>query len=600
MDKLITQDCCPIDSKNMDVIKSITNNLSNMQISWLSGYFWGIANNYKNQNISCEFTNNDHITIISASQTGNARLLSEKFYKKCIEFNISAKLLDADEFKFKKIINEKLLIIIISTQGEGEIPDNACDFYNFLISKRSPKLDNLHYSIFSLGDKTYDFFCKAGKDFDKILRSLGGKQLLPRVDADIEYKIIAKKWIKKILKIIIDKNKNFLNVQKNIQKKYINQTYKLNKYTKNKPFKTSILINQKITGEYANKDIRHIEIDLASSGIQYLPGDAIGVWYQNNLNLILKILKLLNIVKNTLINYNGKDIKILYALKKYYELTVNTYSVAKKYLSLINYNYSLNILKSKKEKLKLYSYFTPIVDMISYFPKKINSDVLINILRPLQPRLYSISSSQLEVDNEIHITVAVVKYNFNNNMRFGGSSYYLSNLLTDKNKLKIYVLSNKNFRLPEDKTVSIIMICAGTGIAPFRAFIQDRYASKASGKNWLFFGNQFFTEDFLYQLEWQKYYNSGILTRIDLAFSRDQHIKERYIQEKINLRGKDIWQWVQEGAHIYVCGNIKTIAKSAEIALLKIFIKYGNMNSNIAYDYLNKLRCSKRYQRDVY
>ncbi|WP_343189345.1 assimilatory sulfite reductase (NADPH) flavoprotein subunit [Buchnera aphidicola] len=594
-DKFICNNFYPLSKEKMKILDNITNNLSNNEISWISGYLWGFSNkiNDKNNSIVNETCN---IIIMYASQTGNSRLLAEKLYKKFLNLKISVKLFNVYEYKFRNIVNENFFILIISTHGEGEVPDNAFSFYKYLFSNKIKKLNNFYYSVFGLGDKSYEYFCKAGKDFDSRFSKLGGISLLPRVDADIDYKDIFNNWMNKILKIIKKKSKNF-NFKNNFSLN--NNKIILNKYTKNNPFKANVLINQKITGRNSKKDIYHIEIDLMNSNIKYSPGDALGVWFENDSSLILKILNLLNISKNDLVVYKNKKIKIFLLLKKKYELTVNNFNVTKKYFKYIKNNFIINTLKSNILKLKKYSRYTPIIDMIRYFPINITAEKLLCILRPLTPRLYSISSSQSESDNEIHITVSLVKYIYENFLRFGGSSFYLSNLLQEK-KIKIYIVENDNFRLPKDDNASIIMVGAGTGIAPFRSFMQERFFRNAKGKNWLFFGNQSFTEDFLYQLEWQKYYDLGFLTKIDLTWSRDLNNKEKYIQQKIDYRGKILWKWIKKGSYIYICGNAQKMAKEVEKSLLNIFIIYGKMNFDQACNYLNKLKNKKRYQRDIY
>ncbi|ALD15362.1 sulfite reductase subunit alpha [Buchnera aphidicola (Aphis glycines)] len=593
----------PLSLEKIEILKKIEKNCSNLQFAWLSGYFWNLAhqddsNLKKNHNIfSLEKKKIDNhvITIISASQTGNARTLSERLNKYLNDNNKKTHLVSAADYNFKKIKDEKYLILIISTQGEGEPPEEALSLYKFIMSKRAPKLNHLKYSILALGDSSYDLFCQAGKDFDKRINELGGKNLLDRLDVDIEYEDDYVQWSKELLTSLEKVNvsyspSNFL--KENI---FID---KVNICTKHNPAVAKIITNQKITGRNSTKDIRHIELDISNSNIKYMPGDALGVWYENNNNLIKKLLKLLSIDASDIINIKNKNVNIVNALKNSFELTNNTKNIVKKYAD-ITQNKFLKELTFHEKELDNYVKNTPLINMISDYPKKISSQQFVNILRPLTPRLYSISSSQAEVDNEIHITVSVVKKNISGCVHLGGASGYLSKLLNIDDPVKIFIESNNNFRLPKNAEAPIIMIGSGTGIAPYRSFMQQRDNDSATGKNWIFFGNPHFTEDFLYQIEWQKYLKKGLLTRITLAWSRDQE-KKIYIQNKIKEHGKEIWNWIKDKAHIYICGNAAKMAKDVEKTLLNIISQHGNMNIEESNEFLNNLRLKKRYQRDVY
>lgn len=591
----------PITKKQLDILKKIKNNFSKKQLIWLSGYIYGLIEKYSENK---EFTeeksillpnqNATSITIISASQTGNARSIAENLYQNFISLNLSVKLFHARDYPFKKIAKEKILIIIVSTQGEGEPPEEAILLYNFLNSKKAPKLENTMFSVFGLGDSSYEFFSKAGKDLDNILFKLGGIRILERVDADIEYETTVSNWKKKIVKIIQEK---VFTMKQKVEDNIFTLEKNENKYKKENPFLASVLINQKITGRYSYKDIRHIEISLKNSSISYTPGDALGVWYENNIFLAKNIIKILNLDEKENVLVNNINITLLDALRFYFELTINTYNTVKKYFLLAK-NKKLFSLISSKDKLKKYAIQTPILEMIKKIPIKITSQDFIKILRPLKPRLYSISSSQLEFEEEVHITVNIIRYKVNNEIYFGGASGYLSERKED-DKIRIYIEKNNNFRLPKDPKVPIIMIGPGTGIAPFRAFMQERENTNILSKNWLFFGNQHFTEDFLYQLEWQNYLKTGLLSKIDLAWSRDQENKI-YVQDKIREKGSEFWNWIQDGANIYICGDANNMAKDVESVILEIISKNGKMNLEESKEYLNKLRSMKRYQRDVY
>ncbi|AHG59967.1 Cysj [Buchnera aphidicola str. G002 (Myzus persicae)] len=591
----------PLSSDQLNNLKQLESSCSNIQCAWLSGYFWKVANQSSNTlpiQIK-QFNTKPVITIISASQTGNAKLLSERLHEYLQKNNIKTRLINAIDYKFKKIQDEKILILIISTQGEGEPPEEALSLYKYIMSKKAPKLNDFYYSIFGLGDVSYNFFCQAGKDFDKRFKELGGKSLIDRFDADIEYEDNYIQWSEKLLESLNlhykDNHKSFPSSTNNEKQSIILKDL----YNKKNPARAPVLINQKITGRNSNKDVHHIEIDIQNLNINYIPGDALGVWYKNDSNLVKEILELLSIQASDKVTIKNNVVTIFDALKNHFELTNNTKNIVKNYAVVTNNKFLKNMISSGEVNFQNYIVDTPLVKMINDHPSKISSEQLISLLRPLTPRLYSISSSQSENNDEIHITVGVVKKIISGNLHFGGASGYLSQSLKPDDIIKIFIENNNNFRLPLNQDTPIIMIGSGTGIAPFRAFMQQRDNDGSTGKNWIFFGNPHFTEDFLYQIEWQEYIKKGLLTKISLAWSQDQEHKI-YIQDKIRENGKEVWSWIKEGAELYVCGNASKMAKDVEKALLDIISEYGNMNFEDSEEFLNNLRLNKRYKRDVY
>ncbi|HBQ81028.1 MAG TPA: sulfite reductase subunit alpha, partial [Erwinia persicina] len=369
-------------------------------------------------------------------------------------------------------------------------------------------------------------------------------------------------------------------------------------YSKEAPLTASFAVNQKITGRDSDKDVRHIEIDLGDSGLRYQPGDALGVWYENDPLLVKELLELLWLKGDEPVSVDGITLPLTEALQKHYELTVNTPQIVEHYARLSR-NEALLAETEEKARLQQYAQNTPIVDMVRYAPTELNAEQLTGLLRPLTPRLYSIASSQAENETEVHITVGAVRYEIEGRARAGGASSYLADRLQEDDGVRIFIEHNDNFRLPASPDTPVIMIGPGTGIAPFRAFMQQRDSDGAGGKNWLFFGNPHFTEDFLYQVEWQRYVKDGLLTHIDLAWSRDQKHKI-YVQDKIRAKGAELWRWIEEGAHIYVCGDANRMAKDVEQALLEVVAEFGAMDIESADEFLSELRIERRYQRDVY
>ncbi|QCI17815.1 assimilatory sulfite reductase (NADPH) flavoprotein subunit [Buchnera aphidicola (Acyrthosiphon lactucae)] len=590
----------PLSSEQLNNLKQLESTCTNIQSAWLSGYFWKIANqrsDTKSLTINQSNKSNQVITIISASQTGNAKSLSERLHEYFNKNNKISRLINASDYKFKKIKDEKILILIISTQGEGEPPEEALSLYKFIMSKNAPNLSNLYYSIFGLGDTSYNLFCQAGKDFDKRFKELGGNSLLDRFDSDIEYEDNYNKWSQDLLNSIDNKeinSKNSLLSSGKEDRTKFSKSY----YTKKNPAKAIILTNQKITGRNSEKDIRHIEIDITNLNINYIPGDAVGVWYKNNIDLVKNMLELLSINMFDTIKIKNDLITIVDALQNNFELTTNTKNIVKNYAIITNNKFLKNII-SNDANLQNYTIQTPLIKMINDYPSKLSSEQLISLLRPLTPRLYSISSSQAETQDEIHITVGVVKNLISGRLYLGGASGYLAESLKPDDTIKIFIETNNNFRLPVDQNTPIIMIGSGTGIAPFRSFMQQRDNDGSNGKNWIFFGNPNFTEDFLYQTEWQQYVKKGLITNMHLAWSRDQEHKV-YVQDRIRENGKEIWSWIEEGAEIYVCGNASKMAKDVEKALLDIITKNSGLNIEDSHEFLNNLRVNKRYKRDVY
>ncbi|QXY82874.1 NADPH-dependent assimilatory sulfite reductase flavoprotein subunit [Salmonella bongori] len=588
----------PLNAEQLARLQAATTDLTPEQLAWVSGYFWGILNPRPDTitTLPAPVAEIPGVTLISASQTGNARRVAEALRDDLLAVNLNVTLVNAGDYKYKQIASEKLLVVVTSTQGEGEPPEEAVALHKFLFSKKAPALKNTAFAVFSLGDTSYEFFCQAGKDFDSKLAELGGKRLLDRVDADVEYQSAAAQWRARIVEVLRSRTPVMTPAQ-SVTSGAVNEIH-TSPYTKEAPLSASLALNQKITGRNSEKDVRHIEIDLGDSGLCYQPGDALGVWYQNDPALVNEIVELLWLKGDEPVTVNDKRLPLSEALQWHFELTVNTANIVETYATLTR-SETLMPLVGDKTQLQRYAAATPIVDMLRFSPAQLEADALVGLLRPLTPRLYSIASSQAEVGNEAHITVGVVRYDIEGRARAGGASSFLADRVEEDGEVRVFIEHNDNFRLPEEPQTPVIMIGPGTGIAPFRAFMQQRAADDAPGKNWLFFGNPHFTEDFLYQVEWQRYVKEGALSRIDLAWSRDQ--KEKiYVQDKLREQGAELWRWINDGAHIYVCGDANRMAKDVEQALLEVIAEFGGMDLESADEYLSELRVERRYQRDVY
>ena len=580
--------------------------LTPLQLAWLSGYAWsqasGVEQPLVGQHLAANLTALSaepfSITVLSGSQTGNAKSVADKVAAELTEAGIAVKRVALKDYKAKTIADEKYLLLVTSTQGEGEPPEEGVVLHKLLNGKKTPKLTELQFAVLGLGDSSYPNFCQAGKDFDQRFAELGATRLFERVDADLDYSATAEQWIRDIVAIIKEKAAQASPVVQSIATATTALVAKESQYNKANPFPATLITNQKITGRQSDKDVRHLEFDLAGSDLHYQAGDALGVWFDNDPQLVDEILSLAQIDPTTEVTIERKTQTISTALLSHLELTQNTPAFVKGYAALAN-NEQLNDLVADNQALQELVQRTPIVDVLHKFPAKLTAEQLVSLLRPLTPRLYSISSSPAEVGEEVHLTVGVVRFEHEGRARSGAASSFLADRVEEDGAVRVFVEHNDNFRLPNDMTKPIIMVGSGTGVAPFRAFMQQRVADEASGKNWLIFGNPHFASDFLYQTEWQQFAKEGFLHKYDFAWSRDQE-KKIYVQDKIRENATALWQWLQEGAYFYVCGDAARMAKDVEQALLEVIAKEGNLSPDEAEDYLNELREEKRYQRDVY
>lgn len=589
----------PLTPEQLAKLQSAIGEFSPNQLAWLSGYFWGMVNQQPGAvAVAPTPAVAASITVISASQTGNARRVSEQLRDDLTAAGLSVTLVNAGDYKFKQIAQEKLLLVVASTQGEGEPPEEAVALHKYLFSKKAPQLTGTAFAVFGLGDTSYENFCQTGKDFDTRLGELGAERLLDRADADVDFKAAAEAWRNQVVEVLKQRVPQATPAQAQDSVAGSVAQVLSSPYSKESPLTATLAVNQKITGRNSDKDVRHLEIDLGDSGLSYQPGDALGVWYHNDPDLVEEIIGLVWRTGDEKITLNGQTLTLREALTDHLELTQNTTVIVEKYASLSRDERLIELL-ADKHQLQQYAQTTPLPDMIRQAPADLDAEQLVALLRPLTPRLYSIASAQEEVGNEVHITVGVVRYDVEGRARTGGASGYLADRLEEEGELRVFIEHNDNFRLPANPQTPVIMIGPGTGIAPFRAFIQQRAAEGAEGLNWLFFGNPHFTEDFLYQVEWQRYVKEGVLSRIDLAWSRDQNHKV-YVQDKLREQGAEVWRWIEKGAHIYVCGDANRMAKDVEQALLELLAEHGGMDAEQADEFLSELRVERRYQRDVY
>jgi sulfite reductase (NADPH) flavoprotein alpha-component len=580
-------------------INQATATLNPQQLTWLSGYLAGLAQNGQSAVLSQpDSSPAKSLTILYGSQTGNAKSVAQEYKAKLDALNVPAKIASMADYKQKQLKTESHVVVIVSTHGEGEAPDDAVALHSFLAGKKAPKLNDLNFAVLGLGDTSYEFFCQTAKDFDKRLQDLGATRITDRVDCDVDYDADVTAWFETVTHQVKDElgAKSSQSVVPSLDMGL--SSVAASQYTKKSPYTATLFESQQITGRDSVKDIRHIEISLEDSGIQYRPGDALGVWFENDESLVADLISELGLQSDGLVSWSGDEYSLNTVLVNKLELTQSYPTFANKYAEYAN-NIELNALLDDKSVLREFLAERQIIDIVRQFPAKVTAQQFVDALRSMTPRLYSIASSQAEVEDEVHLTVALVEYDAHGHSHQGGASSFLSSRLEEGGEVNVFVEANDNFRLPDDGNTPVIMVGPGTGIAPFRAFMQQREAEEASGENWLFFGNPNYTQDFLYQTEWQRFVKEGVVNKVSLAFSRDQEQKV-YVQHRMLEQGAELYQWLEQGAHLYVCGDANHMAKDVQDALVQIVIEHGAKSEEQAEQYISDLRRAKRYQKDVY
>lgn len=596
----LTAQASPLSAQQIKDLQSLVSQLNPIQQAWVSGYLAAAAQLAGTQLPAAVQQSNESavLTILYGSQTGNAKAVANKIKVAAEQQGIAVKLADIGSYKTTALAKEKYLLIVTSTYGEGEPPESAVAFHKFLFSKKAPKLDGLKYAILGLGDTSYEFFCKTAIDFDEQLAALGAKRLHARADLDVDYAAQAASWTETAVLAFAPELKQASGSAQVIAWPGATATAGHDSaYHKDTPFAAELSVNQKITGRDSTKDVRHIEISLADSGITYQPGDALGVYFLNDDKAVEAILTATGLDGSTEVQLAGQTLALKTALTEQLELTQSYPSFVEKYAQATANSELLELVKDKVA-LRQYLENRQTLDVILQKPAPLTAQQLVDALRKQQPRLYSIASSQAEVGDEVHLTVGVVRYDAFGATHLGGASGFLAERLEEGAVVKVFVEHNDNFRLPDHET-PVIMIGPGTGIAPFRAFLQERDQAGATGQNWLFFGNPHFTQDFLYQVELQDYLKRGVLSKLDVAFSRDQ-AQKIYVQDKLRLKAEEIWTWLQQGAYLYICGDGNKMAKDVHQALLDIAQQQGGFSVEQAEQYFDDLRQAKRYQKDVY
>ncbi|WAG17758.1 assimilatory sulfite reductase (NADPH) flavoprotein subunit [Aeromonas hydrophila] len=585
----------PLSDEQQRQLSQALSTLNTQQLAWVSGYLYGLSQAGSQPAVTgaAATAPSGNLTILYGSQTGNAKGVASAIKAQAEARGLPVTLTSMADYKPKQLKKETHLLVVVSTYGEGEPPESAVDLFEQLKKGKVGKLEGLKFAVLGLGDSSYEFFCQTGKDFDSLLTKAGADRVHELASLDVDYQDAAKAWGEQALNAIaatLSAGPAGSSVASAVQ-----QAVGHSQYSKENPFPARLSVNQKITGRDSTKDIRHIEISLEESGIRYQPGDALGIWFDNDPELVSEVLALAGL--------SGDEATARGSLREVLSRELELTRLHGGFitgLAEISANVALKDLAGDKAQVNALVASAQVVDVLKRFPTELTAEQLLGLLRPLTPRLYSIASSQSEVEEEVHLTVGVVRYpQEDGTVRSGAASSYLADRLAEDAEVRVFVEHNDNFRLPPNPDTPVIMVGPGTGIAPFRAFLQEREAQGAEGNNWLFFGNPHFTQDFLYQVEWQRYVKSGLLSKISLAFSRDQAEKV-YVQHRLREAGQELYQWLEAGAHFYVCGDANQMAKDVQEALLDVIAEHGHKSREEAEEYLSELRRAKRYQRDVY
>nr|WKN34522.1 assimilatory sulfite reductase (NADPH) flavoprotein subunit [Tunicatimonas sp. TK19036] len=598
----------PFSEQQITQLLNVMSDLDAGQLQWLCGYMAGASQAIRQESAvketgkfsPClvEESATDPVWVVYGTHTGNSERLAEYTVKKAHEYGLKTQVSDMGRFKPRDLKKIKNLLVIVSTHGIGEPPVQAEALHAFLHSKKAPPLKQLAYSVLALGDTSYAHFCQTGKEFDQALEKLGGEKIHPRVDCDVDFEEEATKWIEEALKKFQAPLPSLSALQVNGTSPEVDQSTNKAGYSRKKPFEAAVLDKINLNGRGSRKETLHFELSLEGSGLTYQPGDALGIYANNPSYLMEEVLTAMQFSGTEEVEtYQGQK-SLQAALTTDYELTVLTPFTLTRYAELSGSRKLSKVLEDNQE-VQAYLYGRDIVDLIREVPCKLSPQQLIAVLRKNTPRMYSIASSQDAYEDEVHLLVSVVRYEAFGRRKHGQCSSFLADQITEEEKVKVFVDRNTRFKLPQDHQTPIIMVGPGTGVAPFRAFMQQREIQESRGKSWLFFGDQHFTTDFLYQTEWQHYLKEGILTRADVAFSRDQEEKQ-YVQHRLMESGRDVFQWLEEGAHFYVCGDAQRMAKDVHKTLQEIVKVQGAMTREKASEYVKYLQVSDRYQTDVY
>lgn len=592
----------PLNDEQLNALNQVTEGLTKEQAIWLSGYFEGrlaafggiqVQNSTIQTAAAAPPEHAIKLTVLYGTETGHSQTLAEKLGEKASFKGMNVQVLSLYDYNYKKLKEEENVAVIVSTHGEGDPPDMAEDFHKYVTGTRAPKLDKVSYSVLALGDKTYKHFCKTGEDIDEAMKDHGAYRITSMMKCDVDYEQDSEMWMNNFLLNLAPAETTATTIATSAP----NSVSIGSEFSKSNPYMATVLEKVQITGRESDKEVYHIELSLEGSGLEYEPGDSVGIFTHNPSALVEQILEFTGFNREQKVDIEEEEVDLFDALSYRLEITILTFDLLKKYYEKTK-NAKLGKLLEDDEKLDDYLYGHDVLDLLEDYPYEWNANKLVEILRAIPPRLYSISSSMESVGEEVHATVSVVRYKRKHRDRNGACSSHLADIVEIDEQVPIYIDKNPSFKLPPNGS-PIIMVGAGTGVAPYRAFMQHRESLGINGDSWLFFGDRRFNSDFLYQVEWQKLLKSEQLTKMDVAFSRDQEEKI-YVQHRLKENQKEVFEWLENGAHFYLCGDMKYMAKDVNKTLLEIIKEQGGKDQEEAEKYVKTLKREKRFQTDVY
>ena len=586
-------------------LRQLSAGLNAQQLVWLSGYFYGQAagapatGTLPNAVAAAPAQLAGKLTILYGSHTGNGKKVAQQAAEAASRRGVTAEVADLNDYGTRQLAQEHNVLLIVSTHGEGDPPAAAEELHRFLHGPRAPQLSKLHFAVLALGDTSYLHFCQTGKDFDQRLVELGGQRLLERVDCDVDYHEAATRWIAAALDKI-GASAPVVSVSVNDDLRPLTSPVALTTaITRTNPWPARVLENIQLNGRGSSKETYHIELDLAGSGLHYAPGDALAVLPVNEDSLVEEVLRAARLSDTAPVTLGNESRPLATVLASRRELTVLTRDVVERYAALTPHA-ELHALLADTNRLQPYLYGRDVADLLTDFPTdQLTAQVLAETLRPLPSRAYSIASSLLVHPDEVHLTVGALRYDAHGRRKHGVCSSYLADQISVGDTARVFVETNEYFKLPTDPATDIIMVSAGTGVAPFRAFVEERVELGATGRNWLLFGNPHFTTDFLYQAEWLRHLQKGGLAKLDVAFSRDQAEKV-YVQDRLLEHSREVFGWLENGAQFYVCGDKKRLGGAVQTALTEVVQREAGLLPEEAASYVRDLKKQRRYLEDVY
>ncbi|MFO7725462.1 MAG: assimilatory sulfite reductase (NADPH) flavoprotein subunit [Oceanipulchritudo sp.] len=600
----------PFGPEQKAALRALLPTLSVGQTAWLSGYLAGMGAGAAIPEVNGAVADTGAagvkpLTILYGSESGNAEACAEQASVAAGAAGFKPVVLDMGDAKPEDLGDTDQLLVIVSTWGEGDPPENAVDFHAAMMGEGAPRLEGTRFSVFALGDTSYADFCECGKQFDQRLEALGATRVLDRVDSDVDFEEPYEAWLKQVMPAMAEAAGAGQNGGPSVavmESEPVAEPQPTIPYGKKNPFPAPVKSLINLNGRGSAKQTCHVELSLEGSGMTYEPGDVVGVIPANCPETVDDFLRQAGFSGEEPIEEEAGTHTLREVLSDRFDVTALSLPIMKKYAPLArNSKLEAFLEPDNKASLKDWLHGRELRDLFLEFPPEtaLGIDELLKILRKMPPRLYSIASSLRAHPDEVHLTVGAVTYNTHGLLRKGVCSTYLCNRISKGDTVRLYTHHNKNFFLPENNDTPIIMVGPGTGIAPFRAFIEERKVLGATGPNWLFFGDQHFNSDFLYQTEWQGYLKSGLLNRMDVAFSRDTD-RKIYVQHRMLENARDLYAWMKEGAFFYVCGDASRMAGDVHEALISIYASEGGLSREAAETEVKELQKSKRYQRDVY